>query len=134
MGLSVPVFCHRGATLEFHPSASLPARALPVGLGHLAQVYLMHDVTLGATGTSEAHERHPKIGRGAFLAAKCTILGDIKIGAYAVVGAHSLVNKPVPPGHRAIGVPAKISPRRGMPSYSPAGAEMPSEYVTGRNI
>jgi len=97
-------------------------------------VYLMHDVTLGATGTSEAHDRHPKIGRGVFLAAKCTVLGNIKVGAYAVIGAHSLVNKPVPPGHRAIGVPAKILPPRYAPGYSPAGAEMPSEYGTGRNI
>ena len=37
-------------------------------------VYFMHDVTLGATGTSGEHDRHPKIRDGVFLAAKCTVL------------------------------------------------------------
>ncbi len=36
-------------------------------------VHLMHDVTLGATGVSDEHDRHPKIGAGAFLGAKCTV-------------------------------------------------------------
>ena len=30
----------------------------------------MHDVTLGATGTSDGHDRHPKIGAGAWTGAR----------------------------------------------------------------
>jgi len=75
-------------------------------------VYLMHDVTLGATGTSSEHDRHPKIGNGVFLGAKCTVLGNIAVGDGATVAASALVNKPVPPGYTAVGVPAKlIAPR-----------------------
>ena len=73
-------------------------------------VYLMHDVTLGATGTSSEHDRHPKIGNGVFLGAKCTILGNITIGDNAVVAASAVVNKPVPPGFTAVGMPAKMLP------------------------
>merc|ERR1740130_2568751 len=85
-------------------------------------VYLMHDVTLGSTGTSAEHDRHPKIGKGVFLAAKCTVLGNISVGEGSVVGAHALVNKPVPPRHIAAGVPAKSRPMRPqMPQYAPSG-------------
>ena len=36
------------------------------------------------------------------------VLGNITVGENAVVAAHALVNKPVPPGHVAVGVPAKL--------------------------
>lgn len=56
-------------------------------------VYFMHNVTLGATGTESTKDRHPKIRDGAFLAAKCTVLGNIEVGQNAIVGAHALVNR-----------------------------------------
>ncbi|OEU14194.1 trimeric LpxA-like protein, partial [Fragilariopsis cylindrus CCMP1102] len=72
-------------------------------------VYLMHGVTLGATGTSDQQDRHPKVGRGVFIAANATILGNITIGDGAVVGASSLVlNIDVPAGYTAVGIPARL--------------------------
>jgi serine O-acetyltransferase len=65
-------------------------------------------VTLGATGTTDDHERHPKVGNGVFLGAKCTVLGNIEIGDGATIAAAALVNKPVPAGYTAVGVPAKL--------------------------
>ena len=50
-------------------------------------VYLMHDVTLGATGTGTEFDRHPKVGDGVFLGAKCTVLGNIHIGEGATIAA-----------------------------------------------
>ena len=91
-------------------------------------VYLMHDVTLGATGTSDDHDRHPKIGRGVFLACKSTILGNISVGDGAVVGAQSLVNKNVPPGYTAVGTPSRlIAPKEDRPKVhvAPSGQEFP---------
>jgi len=85
----------------------------------------MHDVTLGATGTSKDHDRHPKIGTGVFLAAKCTVLGNIKVGANATVGAHALVNKSVPPGYLAVGIPAKLLPPNKKPRIAPSGHPFP---------
>ena len=68
----------------------------------------MHDVTLGATGVGSAFDRHPKVADGVFLGAKCTVLGNIEVGRGATVAAAALVNKPVPAGHTAVGVPAKL--------------------------
>jgi len=89
-------------------------------------VYLMHDVTLGATGTSEDHDRHPKIGRGVFLACKSTILGNISVGDGATVGAQSLVNKDVPPGYTAVGTPSRlIPPKVDVRKVAPSGQAIP---------
>ena len=71
-------------------------------------VYLMHDVTLGATGTSKDFDRHPKVRDNVFLGAKSTVLGNVEIGEGATIAAAALVNKPVPAGHTAVGVPARI--------------------------
>ena len=49
-----------------------------------------------------------EIGEGAWLGASVTILCGVKIGANAIVGAGSLVNKSVPPGSVAYGVPVKV--------------------------
>ena len=69
-------------------------------------VYIMHDVTLGATGTSKEHDRHPKIGNEAFLGAKCTVLGNVRVGNKATVAAAALVMKQdVPDGYTAVGMP-----------------------------
>jgi len=71
-------------------------------------VYIMHDVTLGATGKAGIFDRHPKVGTGAFLGAKCTVLGNVRVGNGATVAAAALVNKPVPDGYTAVGVPARL--------------------------
>ncbi|KAF3649155.1 Serine acetyltransferase 4 [Capsicum annuum] len=64
-------------------------------------------VTLGGTG-KETSERHPKIGQGALIRASVTILGNIKVGEGAMVGADSLVMKDVPPHSTVTGIPAKV--------------------------
>lgn len=45
---------------------------------------------------------------GATLAAHATILGNIEIGAGAVIAAGSVVRESAPPGMIAAGVPAKV--------------------------
>jgi len=105
--------------VDIHPGCKLGRgitidHATGVTLGETSElgdnVYLMHDVTLGATGTSREFHRHPKVRSGVFLGAKCTILGNIEIGEGATVAAAALVNKTVPPGYTAVGVPAKLIP------------------------
>ena len=107
--------------VDIHPGVKLGVgitidHATGVVIGETAElgdnVYLMHDVTLGATGTSGQQDRHPKIGSNVFLGAKCTVLGNITVGDGATVAASALVNKPIPPGYTAVGVPAKFLPPR----------------------
>ena len=55
------------------------------------------------------------IGRQAWVGAGCIILPDVTIGAYAVVGAGSLVHHDVKEDTTVFGVPAKVIKRSGVP-------------------
>lgn len=70
-------------------------------------VSILQGVTLGGTGKSE-EDRHPKIGNGVLIGAHSVVLGNIKIGDCARIGAGSVVVKEVPPRVTVAGVPAKI--------------------------
>ena len=54
-----------------------------------------------------------RIGKGAAVGARCTILPGVTIGDGAVVGAHSLVNRDVPAGEFWAGVPARRVRKQG---------------------
>jgi acetyltransferase-like isoleucine patch superfamily enzyme len=43
-----------------------------------------------------------------WIGANCTILAGVRIGAHSVIGAHSLVNRDIPPYSVAFGVPCRI--------------------------
>jgi len=70
-------------------------------------VSILQGVTLGGTGKSE-EDRHPKIGNGVLIGAHSTVLGNIRVGDCARIGAGSVVVKEVPPRVTVAGVPAKI--------------------------
>lgn len=50
----------------------------------------------------------PTIGKNVFIGAKATILGDVKIGDSAKIGAGAVVLLDVPANSTAVGVPARI--------------------------
>jgi acetyltransferase-like isoleucine patch superfamily enzyme len=52
-----------------------------------------------------------RVGAGAWLGARVSVLDGITIGDRAVVGAHAVVRADVPAGATAVGVPARILPR-----------------------
>jgi serine O-acetyltransferase len=103
-------------SIDIHPAARL-GKALFVdhGIGLVIgetavvedEVSLWHGVTLGST-LSEVGDRHPKIRRGALICAGATVLGNIEVGARAIVAANAVVLKPVPAGAVVAGTPAKI--------------------------
>jgi serine O-acetyltransferase len=70
-------------------------------------VSILQGVTLGGTGKSE-EDRHPKIGNGVLIGAGAIVLGNIRVGDCARIGAGSVVVKEVPPRVTVAGVPAKI--------------------------
>jgi len=70
-------------------------------------VSILQGVTLGGTGKSE-EDRHPKIGNGVLIGAHAVVLGNIKVGDCARIGAGSVVVKEVPPRVTVVGVPARI--------------------------
>ncbi|MCB1843592.1 MAG: serine O-acetyltransferase [Halioglobus sp.] len=70
-------------------------------------VSILQSVTLGGTGKDEG-DRHPKIGNGVLISAGAKILGNIRVGDGAKVGAGSVVLEDVPPHTTVAGVPAKV--------------------------
>lgn len=83
------------------------------------QVSILQSVTLGGTG-KEHGDRHPKIDDGVLISAGAKILGNIRVGEGAKVGAGSVVLKDVAPHTTVAGVPAKVvgNPMTELPALS----------------
>ena len=100
--------------VDINPAARLGCgimidHATAVTIGETAvvgdDVSILHEVTLGGTGTEDG-DRHPKIGRGVLIGAGAKVLGNIKVGEEARIAAGSVVLKPVPARCTVAGVPA----------------------------
>jgi putative colanic acid biosynthesis acetyltransferase WcaF len=59
--------------------------------------------------------RPVSVEAGAWLAARCTVLPGVRIGAYTVVGAGSVVSKPLPGGMVCGGNPCAVLRKRNLP-------------------
>ncbi len=103
-----------GWRAEFGPGLFL---AHPIGVGIADTVVagrnlsLGHSVVLGhrspQTGDDPRFFGTPVIGDDVDIQLKASVVGPVRIGDGAVVGAHALVIKDVPPGATARGVPAR---------------------------
>ena len=54
----------------------------------------------------------PSIGDSVTIGAGARVLGPIHVGDEALVGANAVVLDDVPAAHLAVGVPARVTPRR----------------------
>ena len=106
--------------VEIHPGARIGRRVvidhgLGVVIGETAEVgddcTLYQGVTLG--GTSHAPvKRHPTLGRGVLVGANAVVLGPVRIGDGARIGAAATVIHDVPAGETMVGrVARRRSPR-----------------------
>jgi len=102
--------------VSIHPSAGIGTSVfLDHGTGVIVgpfveigdEVTIMQNVTIGRKDTPAG--RAPTIGRGVYISAGATILGDIKVGDFAKIGAGAVVTKDVPGGCTAVGVPARLT-------------------------
>ncbi len=115
--------------IDIHPAARVGSgvfidHGTGVVIGETAVVgddcTLFQGVTLGGTG-KEAGDRHPKVGRGVLVCAGAKILGNVRIGDEAKIGAASVVLIDVPAGATAVGVPATVVAPRRRDQPQPAG-------------
>ena len=84
-------------------------------------VVLRNGVTIGLKRTNERGA--PVIGNRVDIGAGAKILGSIRIGDGAVIGANAVVVHDVPAGAVAVGIPARVLPRqRKRPAVSLAAA------------
>lgn len=72
---------------------------------------IMQQVTLGQLAEGGA----PIIEAGAYLGAGARVLGPVRVGAGARIGANAVVLKDVPPHCTAVGIPARVVARREPP-------------------
>ncbi len=109
--------------VDIHPAACIGHgvfidHATGVVIGETAEVgngvVMLHGVTLGGTG-KESGNRHPKVGDGVLIGAGAQILGNIRIGNRAKIGAGSTVVTSVPGGTTVVGVAARVVHRKSVP-------------------
>ena len=86
----------RKTGIEIHPGATI------------GKNLFYHNVTLGGTGNEKEHQRHPIVGNNVVIGTGATVLGPIKIGDRAKIGAGAVVLHDVPIDCTAVGMPAKI--------------------------
>ena len=108
--------------IEIHPGAKIGKNlfidhGMGVVIGETSEigndVTIYHAVTLGGSSPSidserQRHEkRHPTIGDGVVIGSGAQIIGPIKIGNNARIGANAVVVKDVPENATMVGIPAK---------------------------
>ena len=103
-------------SVSIHPTASIGtqvfldhATGIIVGAHAVIgdEVTILQNVTIGRKNSEP--DRAPKIGKGVYISAGSTIIGNISVGDFAKVGAGALVEHDVPAGCTAVGVPARLT-------------------------
>lgn len=106
--------------IEIHPGATLGRRffidhGVGVVIGETAEVgddvLLYQGVTLGGTRL-ERGKRHPTLENSVVVGAGAKVLGPIRVGEGARIGASSVVIRDVAPGDVMVGIPARRVDRR----------------------
>ena len=93
------VLRHAGRGCIFHPGVRIGARA---------RIY--HRVTLGVADRGGP----PTLGDDVYLGVGASVLGELRVGDGARIGAGAVVvTHDGPPGHVAVGVPARSRPQKG---------------------
>ena len=110
----------RDATgIEIHPGATIGRRffidhGMGVVIGETAEigddVTLYQGVTLGGVSL-ERGKRHPTLEDGVVVGAGANVLGSLRVGAGARIGAGAVVVKDVPPGATVVGLAGRVLDR-----------------------
>jgi len=107
--------------VEIHPGAVIGKNffidhGMGVVVGETAiigdNVLLYQGATLGGTG-KETGKRHPTVGNNVVVGAGAKILGNIRIGDNAYIGANAVVIKDVPANSTVVGIPGRITRQEG---------------------
>jgi len=75
-------------------------------------IVLMHQVTLGGKdphiGVDECEDQFPILEDGVYVGTGAKVLGNVRIGQWAIVAANAVVIKDVPPYTIVGGIPSKV--------------------------
>ncbi|UFN49598.1 serine O-acetyltransferase [Roseomonas sp. OT10] len=113
--------------IEIHPGARIGRRlfidhGMAVVIGETAEigddVLIYHNVTLGGL-TTRPGKRHPTIGSNVTIGAGAQVLGPIRVGPGASIGANAVVVRDVEAGTVVVGIPAKPPEHPSVPATGP---------------
>lgn len=117
VGRLVATFARFWTGAEIHPAARIGKgffldHGAGVVIGETAVVgdycVMFHNVTLGGTGKYHG-QRHPVVGDHVFIGTSAILLGPIRVGDHAKVGANAFViNRDVPAFSTVVGTPARV--------------------------
>ncbi|ADU28385.1 serine O-acetyltransferase [Evansella cellulosilytica] len=102
--------------IEIHPGAKIGQRlfidhGMGVVIGETCEigdnVTIFQGVTLGGTG-KEKGKRHPTLEDDVLIATGAKVLGSMRIGKGARIGAGAVVLKEVPPNSTVVGIPGRV--------------------------
>jgi len=118
--------------IEIHPGARIGAgffidHGMGTVIGETAEigddVTLYHNVTLGGVSWKK-EKRHPTLEDHVVVGAGAQVLGPIRIGARARIGANAVVVKEAPSDSVVTGVPGRVSYRDGVKPPEPSGVDL----------
>lgn len=107
--------------IEIHPGAKIGKclfidHGMGVVIGETAEIgdycTIYHGVTLGGTGKDKG-KRHPTVGNNVLISTGAKILGPMKIGDNAKIGANAVVLSEVESDTTVVGVPGRAVKRAG---------------------
>ena len=107
--------------IEIHPGAEIGKclfidHGMGIVVGETAEIgdycTIYHGVTLGGTGKDKG-KRHPTVGNNVLISAGAKILGPMKIGDNAKIGANAVVLGEVEDNTTVVGVPGRAVKRAG---------------------
>ncbi|MEO6187102.1 MAG: serine acetyltransferase [Steroidobacteraceae bacterium] len=106
-GCDIPINVRVGGGLCMpHPNGIVINTDVVIGPNCL----IFQQVTLGSNGRGV-----PVLGGHVDVGAGAKIIGAIKIGDHAIVGANAVVTSDVAPGTTVVGIPARPLPKGGLP-------------------
>src|SRR5437867_789374 len=138
--------------IEIHPGANIGQRlfidhGMGVVIGETAEIgddcTLYNGVTLGGTRPSReqgGQKRHPTLGNDVIVGSGARVLGPIRVGDGARIGAGAVALRDVPDGATMVGNPARQVSRRAAvgdarPEFEPYGVsgEIPDPIARALN-